>query len=209
MLSRPTFCGEWLKGHFSAVIRDYGRYSIMKDNSRRVSRSVWRELSRVRPGLLPLVAFTALLGVMNILLVNQKIVLYLFYLPVIMAAWTLRKRHAVSVALLAAVLVAAFAFFLPQSLPDPESLSLLWAELSIWGGILVVTAYMVSTLRAWTEEAMRSLERAYSGVLAILSKFIETIDDILLLTAPGEGECDIVKRAVHVIGTGQRFACHP
>ena len=148
----------------------------MKDNSRRVSRSVWRELSRVRPGLLPLVAFTALLGVMNILLVNQKIVLYLFYLPVIMAAWTLRKRHAVSVAILAAVLVAAFAFFLPQSLPDPESLSLLWAELSIWGGILVVTAYMVSTLRAWTEEAMRSLERAYSGVLAILSKFIETID---------------------------------
>ena len=111
-------------------------------------------------------AFTVLLGVMNILLVNQKIVLYVFYLPVIMAAWTLRKRPAVSVAILAAVLVAAFAFFLPQSLPDSKSLSLLWAELSIWGGILVVTAYMV----------MRSLERAYSGVLAILSKFIETID---------------------------------
>jgi putative nucleotidyltransferase with HDIG domain len=122
------------------------------------------------------VAFTALLGVMNILLVNQKIVLYVFYLPVILAAWTLRKRHAVSVAILAAVLVAAFAVFLPQSLVYSSSVSLLWAELSIWGGILVVTAYMVSTLRAWTEEAMRSLERAYTGVLAILSKFIETID---------------------------------
>jgi putative nucleotidyltransferase with HDIG domain len=120
--------------------------------------------------------FTALLGVMNILLVNQKIVLYVFYLPVIMAAWTLRKRHAVSVAVLAAVLVAAFAFFLPRSLVYEGSLSLLWAELSIWGGILVVTAYLVSTLRAWTEQALRSLERAYSGVLAILSKFIETID---------------------------------
>lgn len=142
----------------------------------RVSHSIVHELSQIRPGLLPLMAFTVLLGVMNILLVNQKIVLYVFYLPVIMAAWTLRKRHAVSVAILAAVLVAAFAFFLPQSLPDSENLSLLWAELSIWGGILVVTAYMVSTLRSWTEEAMRSLERAYSGVLAILSKFIETID---------------------------------
>ncbi|UCD52135.1 MAG: HD-GYP domain-containing protein [Phycisphaerales bacterium] len=96
--------------------------------------------------------------------------------PVIMAAWTLRKRHAVSVAVLAAVLVAAFALFLPQSLVYDGSLSLLWAELAIWGGILVVTAYMVSTLRAWTEEALRNLERAYSGVLAILSKFIETID---------------------------------
>jgi putative nucleotidyltransferase with HDIG domain len=121
-------------------------------------------------------AFTALLGVMNILLVNQKIILYVFYLPVIMAAWTLRKRHAVSVAVLAAVLVVAFALFLPRSLVYAGSTSLLWAELAIWGGILVVTAYMVSTLRSWTEEAMRSLERAYSGVLAILSKFIETID---------------------------------
>jgi len=148
----------------------------MMKRSRGVSHSIIHELSKVRPGLIPLMVFTALLGVMNILLVNQKIVLYLFYLPVIMAAWTLRKRHAVSVAILAAVLVAAFAVYLPQSLDDSKSMSLLWAELSIWGGILVVTAYMVSTLRAWTEEAMRSLERAYSGVLAILSKFIETID---------------------------------
>jgi putative nucleotidyltransferase with HDIG domain len=148
----------------------------MEHKGARISHSVLHELSKVRPGLLPLMVFTALLGVMNILLVNQKIVLYMFYLPVIMAAWTLRKRHAVSVAILAAVLVAAFAFFMPQALPSPESVSLLWAELAIWGGILIVTAYMVSTLRAWTEEAMRSLERAYSGVLAILSKFIETID---------------------------------
>jgi len=145
-------------------------------SSRVMSHSIVHELSKVRPGLIPLMIFTALLGVMNILLVNQKIVLYLFYLPVIMAAWTLGKRHAVSVAVLAAVLVAAFAVYLPRSLDDSKSMSLLWAELSIWGGILVVTAYMVSTLRAWTEEAMRSLERAYSGVLAILSKFIETID---------------------------------
>jgi putative nucleotidyltransferase with HDIG domain len=148
----------------------------MKSNNRVVSHSVWRELSKVRPGLVPLMVFTVLLGVMNILLVNQKVVLYVFYLPVVMAAWTLRKRHAVSVAVLAAVLVVAFALFLPRSMVYSGSVSLLWAELLIWGGILVVTAYVVSTLRTWTEEAMRSLERAYSGVLAILSRFIETID---------------------------------
>lgn len=137
---------------------------------------LFRELSRVRPGLLPLMIFTALLGVMNILVVNQKIVLYTFYLPVVLAAWTLKKRHAVGVAALAAVLVAAFACFLPDSLVYDGSVPLLWAELAIWGGILMITAYMVATLRAWTEEALRSLERAYNGVLAILSRFIETID---------------------------------
>jgi len=148
----------------------------MKHINKGISRSVLHELSKVRPGLVPLMVFTALLGVMNILLVNQRIVLYMFYLPVIMAAWTLRKRHAVSVAVLAAVLVAAFAVWQPKSLTESKNMSLVWAELSIWGGILIVTAYAVSTLRAWTEEAMRGLERAYSGVLAILSKFIETID---------------------------------
>jgi putative nucleotidyltransferase with HDIG domain len=142
----------------------------------KVHRTVLREIYRVRPGLLPLLIFTMLLGLMNILVVNQKIVLYLFYLPVLVAAWTLRKRHAVGVAALAAVLVAAYAFFLPRSLLYPGSNSLLWAELTIWAGILIVTAYLVSTLRLWTDQALRSLERAYRGVLAILSKFIQTID---------------------------------
>jgi putative nucleotidyltransferase with HDIG domain len=135
-----------------------------------------REISRIRPGLIPLMVFTVMLGFMSILLVNQKIVLYLFYLPVIVAAWTLRTRHAVGVAGLASVLVAAYAFFLPKSLVYDGSTSLLWAELTTWAGILVVTAYLVSTLRLRIEDALDSLERAYIGVLAILSRFIQTID---------------------------------
>jgi putative nucleotidyltransferase with HDIG domain len=148
----------------------------MQAVDRKLWRRIVRELVRVRPGLIPLMVFTALLGLMNILVVNQKIVLYMFYLPVVVAAWTLRKRHAVGVAGLATVLVAAYAFFLPRSLPYTGSMPLLWAELVIWAGVLIVTAYAVSTLRQRVEEALRSLERAYSGVLAILSKFIQTID---------------------------------
>ena len=53
---------------------------------------------------------------------------------------------------------------------------LLHAELAIWGGILVVTAYMVSTLQGRTRQAMRNLDRAYRGVLAILSRFIQMAD---------------------------------
>ncbi|MBN2132256.1 MAG: HD domain-containing protein [Sedimentisphaerales bacterium] len=148
----------------------------MKIGDRKLKHTVFRELSRIRPGLIPLMVFTVLLGLMNVLLVNQKIVLYVFYIPVVIAAWTLRKRHAIGVAGLASALVAAYAFFLPQYLIYSGQQRLLWAELAIWAGILIVTAYMVSTLRAWTEEAMHNLERAYSGVLAILSRFIQTID---------------------------------
>ncbi len=142
----------------------------------RVRRTILRELARVRPGLVPLLIFTALLGFMNILIVNQKIVLYLFYLPVIVAAWTLRPRHAVEVAGLAGVLVAAYAHFLPKSLVATGNPALLWAELTIWAGILILTAYLISILRLRIDEALQSLERAYTGVLAILSRFIQTID---------------------------------
>jgi putative nucleotidyltransferase with HDIG domain len=142
----------------------------------KLRRTVLRELIRVRPGLIPLMAFTALLGLMNILVVNQKIVLYMFYLPVVVAAWTLRKRHAVGVAGLASVMVAAYALLMPEAMTYTGGVVLLWAELVIWAGVLIVTAYAVSTLRQMVDEALHSLERAYGGVLAILSKFIQTID---------------------------------
>jgi putative nucleotidyltransferase with HDIG domain len=142
----------------------------------RLRRTLLREIGRIRPGLIPLMVFTVMLGFMNILLVNQKIVLYLFYLPVIVAAWTLRTRHAVGVAGLASVLVAAYAYFLPESLVYEGSTPLLWAELVTWAGILIITAWLISTLRSRIEEALQGLERAYTGVLAILSKFIQTID---------------------------------
>ncbi len=148
----------------------------MQGVENKLKRTFLRELARVRPGLIPLMVFTTMLGFMSILLVNQKIVLYLFYLPVIVAAWTLRTRHAVGVAGLASVLVAAYACFLPRSLVYDGSTPLLWAELVTWAGILILTAYLISTLRLRIEAALDSLERAYIGVLSILSKFIQTID---------------------------------
>jgi len=142
----------------------------------KIIRMVARELFKVRPGLIPLVVFTIFLGLINVLIVNQKIVLYMFYLPVIVAAWMLPKRDAVAVAVLATLLVAAYVMFLPETFTYTQDDLLLWSELAIWSGILVVTAYVVSTLRLWTQEAMSNLHRAYAGVLSILSKFIETVD---------------------------------
>ena len=144
-------------------------------NSRATS-TVWRLLSQIRPSLIALVVFVLLLGLINWLLVGQHLILYLFYVPVVIGAWFLPKRHAVGVALLAAGLVVNYALYIPGKLAAPAAGAMLWADLGIWGGILVVTAYLVATLRAWTEEAMRNLHRAYRGVLSILTKFIQTVD---------------------------------
>ncbi len=139
-------------------------------------QSFLRQIFQIKSGLLPLLVFTVLLGLINFLLVNQRLVLYLFYVPVVFAAWMLPKRHAVGVATLGAALVVAYVFFMPKGMQHSNGRFLLWFELAIWGGILIVTAYLVSTLRIWTQEALRNLERAYSGVLSILSKFIQTVD---------------------------------
>ena len=138
--------------------------------------TVLEQFLRVRPGLVPLLVFTILLGLINLLVVNQKVVLYIFYLPVVFAAWMLPKRDAVGVAALGAVMVMAYAVFLPGHLLYSPDRVLVLAEVAAWGGILIVTAYLVSTLRIRTQEALRNLQQAYSGVLAILSKFIQTVD---------------------------------
>jgi putative nucleotidyltransferase with HDIG domain len=142
----------------------------------RIRSIVWRQVRRIRPDLALLVVFLLLLGLINWLLVGQRVVLYLFYVPVVFAAWFMPKRQAVGLALLAAMLVLAYAFFIPGRLAGPARGVLLWADLAIWGGILVVTAYMVAILRACSEEALRNLQRAYAGVLSILSKFINVVD---------------------------------
>ncbi|MCK4625598.1 MAG: HD domain-containing protein [Phycisphaerae bacterium] len=142
----------------------------------KLRQSAFQHILNIRSGFLPLLVFTVLLGFINCLVVNQKVVLYLFYIPVIFAAWMLSKREAVGVATLGAVLVIAYVFFIPDKLQYTSDGFYLWVELAIWGGILVVTAYLVATLRLWTQEAMQNLQRAYNGVLSILSKFIQTVD---------------------------------
>jgi putative nucleotidyltransferase with HDIG domain len=64
----------------------------------------------------------------------------------------------------------------PQRLMGAVKPVVLWGDLTLWGGVLIVTAYVISTLRTTAKEAMLDLNRSYEGVLAILSKFIQIVD---------------------------------
>jgi putative nucleotidyltransferase with HDIG domain len=140
------------------------------------NRHFIQEILSARGSLVLLLVFTALLGLMNWLVVNQMLLLYCFYLPVLLAAMSLVRRDAIGVSILAALMVVAYMFFMPTRAVGQPNRLLLWSELMVWGGILVVTAYLVATLRQRTLQALESLSRAYQGVLAILSRFIQTVD---------------------------------
>jgi len=133
-------------------------------------------LGTVRLRVWLLLIFTVLLGLMHWLYANQGALLYLYYLPVIAAAMVLRKRDAVGVAGLAAAMVLAFGYSRPEQLYRTGGEVYLWAALVIWGGVLVTTAYVVSMLKARLQTTLENLSRAYEGILAILSRFIQTVD---------------------------------
>ncbi len=138
--------------------------------------SIVRAIRHTRPGIVSLLMLMVLLGLLNWLVVNKSIVLYLFYLPVVFAALKWSRRDAVGVAGLAALLVISYAFFVSNEMLTARGKSMIWAELTGWGGILILTAYIVATLKTRIQKALADLQQAYDGVLAILSKFIQPVD---------------------------------
>ena len=50
------------------------------------------------------------------------------------------------------------------------------AQLSSWGGFLVLVSFTVGTLYEKNEQRVKELKNAYIGVLEILSKYLESTD---------------------------------
>jgi putative nucleotidyltransferase with HDIG domain len=50
------------------------------------------------------------------------------------------------------------------------------AQLSSWGGFLILASYAVGTLYEQNEQRVKELKSAYIGVLEILSKYLESTD---------------------------------
>jgi putative nucleotidyltransferase with HDIG domain len=107
---------------------------------------------------------------------DKTLLLNFYFLPVVFAAYYLGKRLGVLSAFLSvlAVVICAVIFhsyFFPQ---DQEFRGIF--ILSSWGGFLLLTAYAVGGLYEQKERRTEELEKAYIGILEILSKYIETKD---------------------------------
>lgn len=107
---------------------------------------------------------------------DKTLLLNFYFLPVVFASYYLGKRLGVLSALLSilSVIICALIFrhyFFP---PDQEFKGIFL--LSSWGGFLLLTSYAVGGLYEQKEQRMEELQRAYVGILEILSKYIETKD---------------------------------
>lgn len=106
---------------------------------------------------------------------NKLAFLNFFYIPVLIAAYFLGKKQGVFVALAAVLMVTVFAVLNP-GLFEPSRLDSPTLNLILWGGFTVVTAYVVGVLYDVKASTAEDLKRAYEGVLEILAKFIDAVD---------------------------------
>lgn len=106
---------------------------------------------------------------------NKLAFLNFFYIPVLIAAYFLGKKQGVFVAMFAVLMVAMFAVLNPE-LFEPSRLDSPILNLVLWGGFTVVTAYVVGVLYDVKAATAEDLKKAYEGVLEILSKFIDAVD---------------------------------
>jgi putative nucleotidyltransferase with HDIG domain len=110
-------------------------------------------------------------------LVEEKfIILNFYYLPVLTAAYFLGRRMGVLAAVFSILAVVICILTFPQRFfVEKDTLNKI-AQLSSWGGFLILASFTVGTLYEQNEQKLKELKNAYIGVLEILSKYLESTD---------------------------------
>jgi putative nucleotidyltransferase with HDIG domain len=139
-----------------------------------VTREIGR-LLKVNRGLLVLFGIVLITGTVNFTVVNQRAFLNLYYLPVVLGAYVLGRQRGVLSALLSCAIVFGIALMNDHHFAG-QSGSDRWLDLGTWGMILVLTSFVVGTLYEQRASQVRDLEDAYRGILEILPRLIDAVD---------------------------------
>ena len=139
-----------------------------------MSNRLLHQLEVVNKELWLVLSLFLLAGLLNMLVASQRMVLGLYTLPTIMSAYLYGRRHAALTALASVLIVVLLAWFNPQLLepPDMRVFGAQWMDVTIWGGSLVVIAYLMGTLYDHKKQQLQELRETYNGVLLILRHFI-------------------------------------
>ena len=147
-----------------------GAHTLSANTTVRGSRARWRRLATANRELWILLAIFIIALLVNAILAEHRMVLYLYTIPTILSAYIYGRRHAVLTAVGSAFLILCLSWVKPELLAA-HGLQLEvdgWAEFTSWAGILVVTAYLMGTLYDRLQTKMRDLRQSYEGMLLML-----------------------------------------
>jgi putative nucleotidyltransferase with HDIG domain len=140
----------------------------MSDNS------LSRQLEQVNKELWLLLSLFAIAALLNFIVSGQRTVLAFYTLPTVGSAYLYGRRHATLTALASVLLVVLLTRINPSVLADSSALipGERWIDIAVWGGTLIVTAYLMGTLYEHKDAQVKELRETYNGILMILRHFV-------------------------------------
>jgi putative nucleotidyltransferase with HDIG domain len=130
----------------------------------RVNKELWLILSMFIVALL-----------LNYVVASQRMLLSFYSLPTLGSAYLYGRRHATLTALASVLLVVLLMMNAePGLLKQTESgiAGGQWIDLTVWGGILIITGYLMGSLYEHKNAQLSELRDTYHGVLMILRHFV-------------------------------------
>ena len=122
--------------------------------------------------LLSLVVIAAMI---HYLVASQAVALVFFFLPTLYSAYHFGRRHATLTACASVCVVVLLTYLNPSMLNrriDYMPVDSRWFDITVWGGVLVVTAYAMGTLYERNQKSLKELKSGYDGMLVILQQFL-------------------------------------
>jgi putative nucleotidyltransferase with HDIG domain len=111
--------------------------------------------------------------VLNLVIDTQRMMLSFYTLPTLGSAYLYGRRHATLTAfasvLMVILLTAKSTIIGDASMPVPTSA---WLDIMAWGGILIITGYLMGTMYDRKNAQLVELRETYNGVLRLLRHFI-------------------------------------
>ena len=131
---------------------------------RKINKELWL--------LLSLVLIAAMI---HFLVASQAVVLVFFFLPTLYSAYHFGRRHATLTACASVCIVTLLTYVNPATFnrrTEYMPLDSRWFDVTVWGGVLVVTAYAMGSLYERNQKSLKELKDGYDGMLVILQQFL-------------------------------------
>ena len=112
---------------------------------------------------------------LNLLVDSQRMVLSFYTLPTLGSAYIYGRRHATLTAFGSVLLVTLMTWYNPVLFAATMSVSsqtTTWLDITVWGGVLIVTGYSMGTLYEHKSAQLEEMRETYHGVLMILRHFV-------------------------------------
>ena len=137
-------------------------------------RDRWlNQVMKVNKELLLIFSIILFAALINFFVAGQKLVLSFYNLPTLFAAYYFGRTRAVQTALASTLIVCWLNLMNPAALAGGSNGTvrqlMAWSDIAIWGGFLLVTAYVMGSLYEKKEQGLAELRETYFGVLQILT----------------------------------------